>query len=212
MSIRNAEMQYCNKCRRPLNDGEVCGCIHSAPQKKKSYTLLFAIGIPVLCLAAFAAAVLLLRVITDMSWRSKQGRMADMNKVAEEMTEAADKALQKISSEGGDVSGWNNINSDEDIPISYKFDIGRFHEYFSEYTGSSDKEFFIIAHDGRVEYLAVSDSWSNTADAVGIYPSFDDSPVYFSRDDIKEKVGKGKRLRDVYIEGTRELMDIRYRE
>ena len=68
-------MPYCTKCGRPLNDGEVCGCMQSAPQKKKSYTLLFAIGIPVLCLAAFAAAVLLLRVITDMSWRSKQGRI-----------------------------------------------------------------------------------------------------------------------------------------
>ena len=84
--------------------------------------------------------------------------------------------------------------------------------YFSEYTSLSDKEYFIISRNGKVEYLAVSDSWNDTKDTIGTYPSADEAPVYFSSDGTAEKVGNGKRLRDVYFDGTRKLMDIRYGE
>jgi hypothetical protein len=226
MSIRSAEMQYCNKCGRPLNDGEVCGCMQSSPPpysqgyayggqslpspKKKSYTLLFAIGIPLLCVFALVIALALLPVSSGIG---KQRKQRELTKAAKEMTEAADKALQRVKADGEEIRGINIITSENEAIDGYicSFDADKFRSYFSEDTKYSDKCYFIFINDGKTEYLAVSDKWNDNKGIIGTYPSVNKAGMKYSADGSVKRAGKDTDLMDLYTDGVHELYEASYK-
>ena len=213
-------MPYCTKCGRPLNDGEQCSCTMTQPQyplrysydgqllplppKKKSYTFLFAIGIYVLCAFALVIALAFAPVSSGIGRLKKQ---RELTKAAAEMTEAADKALQRISDEGGDIMGVSIITSGNEIVDGFicPFDTDRFREYFSENTKYSDRCYFIFVNDGKTEYLAVSDSWHDNRCPIGTYPSVNKAAMKYSADGSVKKAEKDDDFTDLYIDSVQEL-------
>ncbi|MCR5599544.1 MAG: hypothetical protein K6G33_02215 [Ruminococcus sp.] len=164
---------------------------------KTSHAALFTVLFIVVCAFTLIIAFIFIQWYYIRKSSADNVRLDMIAVKAADITESADNVLGELNRMELPLQGLYFISSDENSNAAVPFDVGEFYSRMDIHTQEDVTcQYFIIVLNGKVKYTATAREW--TKGKVDTLPDKHGVPVYFTTDDMYNKLNSSTCLDDVY--------------